>query len=87
IRDEIRAQIGNFVEVYARCPLETLIDRDVKGLYKKALRGEIEQFTGVSDPYEEPLNPEVIIETDTETPDESAQKILNTLRELGYIDV
>jgi adenylyl-sulfate kinase len=86
IRDEIRVQVGNFVEVYARCPLETLIDRDVKGLYQKAMRGEIERFTGISDPYEEPLNPEVTIETDRETPEESAQKILNKLRELGYMN-
>ena len=85
IRDEIRSQIGNFVEVYAKCPLETLIERDVKGLYKKALRGEIQQFTGISDPYEEPLNPEIIIETDKEPPGESTQKIMRKLRELGYL--
>src|SRR5713226_10340154 len=57
IRDEIRGRIGDFVEVYAKCPLDALVARDVKGLYKKALAGEIKEFTGVSDPYEEPFNP------------------------------
>jgi sulfate adenylyltransferase/3'-phosphoadenosine 5'-phosphosulfate synthase len=85
IRDEVRSRIGNFVEVYVHCPLETLIARDVKGLYKKALAGEIKEFTGVSDPYEEPLNPEVIVETHKETIEESANKILARLKELGYL--
>jgi sulfate adenylyltransferase/3'-phosphoadenosine 5'-phosphosulfate synthase len=85
IRDEVRARIGNFVEIYVQCPLETLIARDVKGLYKKALAGEIKEFTGVSDPYEEPLNPEVIVETNKETVEESTNKILARLAELGYI--
>lgn len=85
IRDEVRSRIGNFVEVYAKCPLEALIARDVKGLYKKALAGEIKEFTGVSDPYEEPLHPEVIVETDRETVDESVNKILARLSELGYL--
>jgi sulfate adenylyltransferase/3'-phosphoadenosine 5'-phosphosulfate synthase len=85
IRDEVRSRIGNFVEVYVHCPLETLITRDVKGLYKKALAGEIKEFTGVSDPYEEPLNPEVVVETHKETIEESANKILARLGELGYL--
>ncbi|MFB0546805.1 MAG: adenylyl-sulfate kinase, partial [Anaerolineae bacterium] len=85
IRDELRADIGHFVEVFVQCPLETLIERDVKGLYGKALVGEIENFTGISDPYEEPLNPEVICQTDQETPEESAGKIIAKLEELGYI--
>jgi sulfate adenylyltransferase/3'-phosphoadenosine 5'-phosphosulfate synthase len=85
IRDEVRSRIGNFVEVYVHCPLETLIARDVKGLYKKALAGEIKEFTGVSDPYEEPLNPEVVVETHKETIEESANKILARLGELGYL--
>ena len=85
IRDEIRGRIGDFVEVYAKCPLEALIARDVKGLYKKALAGEIKEFTGVSDPYEEPLNPEVVVETDRETIDESVSKILTRLQELGLL--
>ncbi len=85
IRDEVRSRIGNFVEVYAKCPLEALVARDVKGLYKKALAGEIKEFTGVSDPYEEPLNPEIIVETDRETVEESMNKILARLAELGYL--
>lgn len=86
IRDENRALIGNFVEVYVKCPLEVCEDRDVKGLYKKARAGEIKEFTGVSDPYEEPLNPEVVCETHNETVEESCEKILAKLRELGYIE-
>jgi sulfate adenylyltransferase/3'-phosphoadenosine 5'-phosphosulfate synthase len=86
IRDEIRSRIGrDFVEVYVKCPLETLIKRDVKGLYKKALAGEIKEFTGVSDPYEEPLRPEVVVETDKETLEESVNKILVRLQELGFL--
>jgi adenylyl-sulfate kinase len=84
-RDFVRSQIGNFVEVYARCPLDTLVERDVKGLYKKALAGEIKEFTGVSDPYEEPLSPEVIVDTHLETPEESAAKIWARLEDLGLI--
>jgi adenylylsulfate kinase len=85
IRDELRQQIGAFVEVYAHCPVEILADRDVKGLYKKALAGEIRHFTGVDDPYEEPYSPEVTVNTDVELPEESAGKILAKLEELGYI--
>lgn len=85
IREEARAEIGNFVEVYVSCRLEECIRRDVKGLYRKALNGELQNFTGVSDPYEPPLAPEVILETDRETPEESLSKILTTLRALGYL--
>ncbi|KAB8143464.1 adenylyl-sulfate kinase [Chloroflexia bacterium SDU3-3] len=85
IRDELRGKIGNFVEVYVHVPLEVAIERDVKGLYKKALAGEITQFTGVSDPYEEPLNPEVVVDSAEETPQESAAKIIRKLEELGYL--
>lgn len=85
IRDENRKLIGNFVEVFARCPIPALAERDVKGLYKKALAGEIKNFTGVSDPYEEPLSPEIIVETDRQSPRESADLILGRLRELGYL--
>ncbi len=85
IRDENRAKIGNFVEVYVKCPVETCAERDVKGLYKKAFAGEIKEFTGVSDPYEEPLKPEVLVETHKESPAESVTKIINTLEVLGYI--
>jgi adenylyl-sulfate kinase len=85
IRDEVRAEIGNFVEVYAKCPLEVLTERDVKGLYAKAIKGEIPNFTGVSDPYEEPLNAEVVLETDKETEAESLAKLVGKLEELGYL--
>ena len=85
IRDFNRREIGNFVEVYCKCPLKVCIERDVKGLYKKALAGEIKDYTGVDDPYEEPLNPEVILETDRESHEESVAKIIRKLEELGYI--
>ena len=85
IRDGVRAQIENFVEVYAQCPLEVLIERDAKGLYKKALSGEIPQFTGVSDPYEPPLNPEVVIDSSEEKPEESAEKVWAKLVELDLV--
>jgi adenylylsulfate kinase-like enzyme len=73
-RNYARQLIGDFVEVYVQCPLQVLIERDVKGLYAKALKGEIPNFTGISDPYEPPENPEVIVETDKETVDESVEK-------------
>lgn len=89
IRDEVRASVegdgARFVEVYVEASLDTLVARDVKGLYKKALAGEIKEFTGVSDPYEAPENPEVICETENETPQESAAKIVRRLEELGYL--
>ncbi len=87
IRDEVRAKSWRFVEVYVECPIDTLVQRDVKGLYKKALAGEIKNFTGVSDPYEPPLNPEVVVKTDRETPQESAARIVRKLEELDYIPV
>ena len=86
VREEVRNQIGSFVEVFVKCPIEVLAERDVKGLYKKALAGEIKNFTGVDDPYEEPLSAEIVIETDTETPDESAGRILAKLEEMGLIE-
>jgi len=76
IRDYARKEIGNFIEIYVKCPIEVCIERDCKGLYKKALAGEIKNFTGISDPYEEPLNPEVLIESDKETVEESTNKIM-----------
>lgn len=85
IRDYNRSLIGNFVEVYTKCSLDACVQRDTKGLYKKAMAGEIKGFTGVDDPYEEPLNPEVVCETDKETPEESAEKVLKRLEELGYV--
>jgi len=85
IRDEVRATTTNFVEVFADCPLDTLIDRDVKGLYKKALAGEIKNFTGVSDPYEAPENPEVRIDSGSQTPDESAAAVWDHLVGRGIL--
>ena len=85
VRDEVRARIGNFVEVYVECPIEVLAGRDVKGLYKKALAGEIPSFTGVSDPYEPPLDPDVVVNSSTETPGQSADRIWATLENKGLI--
>jgi|SRR5581483_8448821 len=84
-RDEARARIPNFVEIHMSCPLEVLIQRDVKGLYKKALAGEIPAFTGISDPYEAPLHPEVTIDSSSESPEQSVERILSRLQELGVI--
>lgn len=89
VRNEVRAWVetagAGFVEVYVKCPIAVLAERDVKGLYKKALAGEIKNFTGVSDPYEEPLNPDVVVDSSRETIDESAQKIVDKLIHLGYL--
>ena len=89
IRDEVRASVEaegvKFVEVFVKASLDTLVARDVKGLYKKAIAGEIKQFTGVSDPYEEPLNPEVLVSSDNETVAQSAATILAKLEELGLV--
>jgi adenylylsulfate kinase len=86
VRDEIRGRIGRFVEVYMEAPLDVLAERDVKGLYKRAMAGEIEHFTGVNDPYEPPLDPEVVCHSDgRETPDESAAKVVEALERLGYL--
>jgi len=85
VRDELRRDIGAFVEVYVSCPIDVLAERDVKGLYKKALAGEIKNFTGVDDPYESPLAAEVTVETDTETPEESAARIIARLEELSLL--
>ena len=85
VRDEVRREIGDFVEVYVECSLEELIRRDVKGLYEKALRGEIKNFTGVSDPYEAPLNPDVVVNTQKEQVEESVARVLRRLRDLGYL--
>jgi adenylylsulfate kinase len=86
IRDEVRKKIGNFVEVYVNAPLEVCEDRDVKGLYKRARAGEIKQFTGISDPYEPPLNPEIECRTDLETLEESVEKVISGLKTLGYLN-
>jgi len=85
VRQEVRSRIRNFVEVHVQCPIEVLMRRDVKGLYKRALAGEIPNFTGVSDPYEPPLAPEVIVDSSIQTPDQSVAKILGTLESLELI--
>jgi len=87
VRDEVRSHVHNFIEIYVECPLDVVTDRDVKGLYKKAIKGEIGQFTGVSDPYEPPLHPEVVVHSASETPEESAEKVWAKLEELGLISV
>src|ERR1043165_639979 len=86
VRDELRRDIGSFVEVYVSCPISVLAERDVKGLYKKALAGEIKNFTGVDDPYESPTSPEVVVHSDLETPEESLAKILSRLEEMTYLE-
>ncbi len=80
-----RQEIGNFVEVYVKCSLETCIKRDPKGLYKKALAGEIRDLTGLQDPYEEPISPEVAVDTEIQSVEHCTDSILHTLRDLGYL--
>ena len=85
IRDEVRAIEPNFVEIYVKASLEVCESRDVKGLYAKARAGEIKGFTGIDDPYEEPLNPEIICDTDRESVADSVKTVLSKLEDLGYI--
>jgi len=84
-RDEVRRKIGRFVEIHVDCPIEVLAQRDVKGLYKKALAGEIDHFTGVSDPYEAPLDPDVRVRTEAESIDQAVDKIWRTLIMKGLL--
>jgi adenylylsulfate kinase len=86
IRDEARAMIKDFIEIYADAPLEVCEERDPKGLYKKARAGEIKGFTGIDDPYEAPENPEVVANTDKEDVSESAQKVIDKLIELKFLE-
>src|SRR6266853_4732186 len=85
VREEVRSTIPNFVEVYVECPIDVLAERDVKGLYKRALAGEIPHFTGVSDPYEPPLAPEVTVNSASQTPEESSDRIWAKLERSGLI--
>ena len=85
IRDEVRERIGSFVEVHVNAPLAVCEQRDVKGLYKRARAGEIKMFTGIDDPYEPPLNPEVECRTDLEELEESVNKVFQKLSELAYL--
>ena len=86
-RAKTRQEIGEFIEVFVECPVEVCAERDVKGLYEKAFAGEIENFTGVSDPYEEPENPQIVCHTAQETVEESVAKVVTYLEEQGYIPV
>lgn len=88
VREEVRNMIGRdkFVLVFVNAPLDVLIERDVKGLYKKALAGEIQNFTGISDPYEPPQNPDIVVNTHEETIEESVGKIMGYLRERGFVE-
>jgi len=85
VRDEVRQRVGDFIEVYVNAPLEVCEERDGKGLYQKARAGELKGFTGIDDPYEPPLNPDVECRTDQEEPAESAARVLRALRARGYI--
>jgi adenylyl-sulfate kinase len=86
-RDEVREMIGDFVEVHVHATVEEIAaHRDPKGLYKKAMAGEIKNFTGVDDPYEAPENPELVVDTVVQTPEESLQHVLDCLQSLGYIE-
>ncbi len=85
MRDKARAEIGDFLEVFVQTPMEVLLERDVKGMYRKAMAGEIENFTGVNDPYEEPLKPDLVLETARETIDQSVARVVRVLEERGYV--
>ena len=84
-RQRAREKCTNFIEVYVKCDRETLIQRDVKGLYARAVNGEIENFTGISDPYEEPLSPEIIVDSGVEPPEDSLERILKYLESRGLV--
>jgi len=86
MRNHARSLIEKFIEVYVKCSVETCMKRDPKGLYKKAVEGKIKNFTGISDPYEEPESPEVIVDTENMDPERCVQKILEKLIKLKYID-
>jgi adenylylsulfate kinase len=84
-RRKSREEIGEFMEVYVRCSVEECMRRDVKGMYRKAMEGEITGFTGVDDPYEEPPSPELVLDTDRESVEESVSKVLGKMESLGYL--
>ncbi len=85
IREYSRKEIGDYILVYVKCSLEECMKRDPKGLYKKALAGEIKQFTGIDHPFEEPDNPDIIVETDKQSIEESKEIILKALEQMGYL--
>jgi adenylyl-sulfate kinase len=84
-RDEVRRSIPAFVEVYVKCSVEECARRDVKGLYEKAMRGEIQNFTGVNDPYEPPRDPELVLDTERLSPRQCLDLLVTRLEELGYL--
>jgi len=84
-RAKTRQEIGEFIEVYVECPVEVCAERDVKGLYEQAFAGEIENFTGVSDPYESPENPEIVCNTSQEELEESVAKVIDYLEKQGFV--
>jgi adenylyl-sulfate kinase len=84
-RDEVRAAIPRFVEVFVKCSVEECARRDAKGLYEKAMKGEITGFTGVDDPYEEPERPEVVVDTEELSPEECLDRVVSALEDLGYL--
>jgi len=86
-RDQVRRRIVDFVEIFVDAPLEVCAERDVKGLYAKAFSGEIPQFTGVSDPYEAPNAPDLVLKTAEETPEESARRVIEKLEFFGYLEI
>ena len=85
VRNTVESEGARFVEVFVRCPIDALVERDVKGLYKKALAGEITNFTGISDPYEEPLSPECVVDSSIQTIAESAEVVLEHLTATGFL--
>jgi adenylylsulfate kinase-like enzyme len=89
VRDEVRQQVeqdgAEFIEVFVKCPIDVLAERDVKGLYRRALAGELKGFTGVSDPYEPPVNPDLVIESDREPVEFSAAKIISELERRALV--
>jgi len=86
IRDEVRAEIGDLIEVYLNCPLEVCIERDPKGLYEQARAGRIKHFTGLDDPYEPPVSPDIEIRTHEESPEESLVRIIRVLEMLNWLN-
>ncbi len=84
-RENVRTRIARFIEVHMTCPLDVLIERDPKGLYRKALAGELPHFTGISDPYEEPASPELRVDSSQESPADSVERICTTLQTLGLV--
>ena len=84
-RQHARDNTSNFIEIYVKCPIEVCKERDVKGMYKKAMKGDITNFTGVDDPFEEPINPELVFETDKESLEESVEKVLHVITDKGHL--